>query len=337
MSEFKRFTSLESFAHVYRGQDYFDKKASIQYGAKIKLHGTNAAVRVSPDNYVTAQSRSRDITVDTDNCGFAQWVSLTHDAWAFPPSRMNPEIFRGDVIYYGEWAGKGIQKGDAVTQLDQKYFFVFGVYDEESNTMIVDPAAIEKTIPDLDQIVVLPWDFICEGPLDFNDAEACDKFATELNENVKAIGERDPFIYGMFDVDGPGEGWVLVPMRDPDGEADDTFVDMYWYERMAFKVKTEAHAVKKAKSASRDIEVPAGVYEFVDMFVTEVRCMQGLNEIGVYAAPELTSDFLKWIGQDIKKEGDFEMKDAGLEWKDVSKHVTQSARTWWLNKCQEIE
>jgi len=68
-----------------------------------------------------------------------------------------------------------------------------------------------------------------------------------------------------------------------------------------------------------------------------VRCMQGLNEIGVYAAPELTSDFLKWIGQDIKKEGDFEMKDAGLEWKDVSKHVTQSARTWWLNKCQEIE
>lgn len=339
MGDFKKYTSIESFAHVYRGQDYFDTKTAIHYGAKVKIHGTNAAVRVTKDGEVFAQSRSRDITPDDDNAGFAEWVSLTHDAWAFPPIKsdwIRDSDMIGDVIYYGEWAGKGIQKTDAVTKLDDKYFFIFAVYDAPSDTYIVDPDMIEKTIPDLDNVVVVPWDHIWESPIDYNDAEACDTFATMLADYAEEIGQQDPLIYGIFGVEGPGEGIVVTPMCDP--EADPTnvgTVEAYWYTRMLFKVKTEAHAVQKAK-VSKDIQVPEGVPEFVEMFVTHARCMQGLSEIGAYATAENTGQFLKWIGQDAKKESEIELVDAGLEWKDVAKHVTQAARAWWLVQCGKI-
>lgn len=334
---FKKYTSIESFAHVYRGQDYFDNKVAVHYGAKIKLHGTNGAVRVTEDGTVIAQSRSRDITPQNDNAGFAAWVSATHDAWAFPPAAAGIEGIGGDIIFYGEWAGKGIQKTDAVTKLNDKYFFVFAVYFAGADTFVVDPGMIEKMIPDLDQVVVVPWECAFEVPVDFNNAEACQEFAAELSDLVSQIGERDPFIYGMFGVDGPGEGLVVTPMCDPGMDPIKTgTVDAYWYNRMVFKVKTEAHAVKKGSAASTNMEAPEGVAEFVDMFVTPARCEQGLTEVGGDAIPEKTGYFLKWLGQDVKKESIQELSDMGLEWKDVTKAVNQAARAWWLQKCGDI-
>jgi len=335
MSGFNKFTSIESFAHVFRGQDFYDEKAVVHYGAKIKLHGTNAAVRITSGGAtpatVTAQSRSRDITPETDNCGFARWVADNEDAWLSVTAEGAP-----DITFFGEWAGKGIQKGDAVTKLDQKYFFVFAVQIEDE--MITTPADIEDCIPDLDDVVVLPWDMVFEQTVDFNDPDQCQSFADLLNEHVKRIGERDPFIHGIFGVEGPGEGWVVSPICNPGEDPLEGKLDVYWYNVLAFKVKTEAHMVQKTKkAASKDIEVPAGVVEFVEMFVTPARCEQGVTEAcGGDATPENTGAFLKWIGQDIKKESEQELSDAGLEWKDVTRHVTQAARQWYLDKAQEI-
>lgn len=333
MSEFKRFTSLESFAHVYRGQDFFDEKATVHYGAKIKLHGTNGAVRISPDGDVTAQSRSADITTAADNAGFARWVEGTSAEWATMAQQA------GDIIVYGEWAGKGIQKYDAVTLLDQKYFFVFGILNVPADTFIVAPVAIEEACPDLDDVVVLPWDTVFTAPLDYNDAENCQKFTDRLNDDIVEIGESDPFIYGMFGVSGPGEGWVVSPICNAfevPTESNTTEIDMHWYRTLTFKVKTVAHSVKKTKSAPMVIEVPEGVAEFVEMFVTEARCNQGVYEVAGYADKKFTKDFLKWMGQDVKKESVLELEDAGLEWKDVTKAVSTAAKEWWFEQCQKI-
>lgn len=335
---FKKYTSIESFAHVYRGQDYFDQKVSVNYGAKIKMHGTNAAVRVTPDGYAFAQSRSRDITPEQDNAGFAAWVAETHDAWGFLTESVDEIAPESDIIFYGEWAGKGIQKGDAVCQLNDKYFFVFAVYVAESETYIVDPAMIEALVPDLDQVVVLPWDRAYHDAIDFNDAGLCESFAQMLTEHVESVGERDPFIYNIFGISGPGEGWVLTPMCNPGMDPTKVgTVDEYWYNRLTFKVKTQAHGVKKGKAASKDLEIPEGVPEFVEAFVTPARCEQGLAEIGGVAAPEKTGDFLKWLGQDVKKESAAELSEMMLEWRDVSKHVTAAARVWWLKQCSRID
>lgn len=331
MGAFTKFTSIESFAHVYRNQQRFEteKIVKVHYGAKIKLHGTNAAVRIDGDT-VTAQSRSRDITPEQDNAGFAKWVHDNEDAWRF---KSKTDI--GPVIFYGEWAGKGIQKNDAVTKLDGKYFFIFAVQIGE--TMVTTPADIEEAIPDLDDVLVLPWDMIFTDVVDYSDPDLCQTFSDLLNEQVKRIGERDPFIYNIFGVDGPGEGWVISPICNPGDDPLEGTLDRYWYNTLAFKVKTEAHSVKKSKPASVKVEVPEGVDEFVDMFVTVPRCEQALTEgCDSVAAPERTGDFLKWIGGDIKKESVAELEDAGLEWKQVQKHVATAARRWFLNKCKEI-
>lgn len=77
-----------------------------------KIDGTNAAVVVMDDGRVYAQSRKRLITPETDNFGFAAWV------------RENAAELRalGPGHHYGEWYGRGIQRGYG---LDERRFALF--------------------------------------------------------------------------------------------------------------------------------------------------------------------------------------------------------------------
>jgi hypothetical protein len=80
-----------------------------------KIDGTNAAVVVTPDGDVYAQSRSRVITPADDNYGFARWV----EAHA-------PDLAEGLGVgcHFGEWWGKGIQRGYG---LEHRRFSLFNV------------------------------------------------------------------------------------------------------------------------------------------------------------------------------------------------------------------
>lgn len=326
---FTKFPSIESLAHVVRGQKRFGSPAKVRYGAKIKLHGTNAAVRIEPDGQVFAQSRSQDITPNQDNSGFAAWLEPFKKDWA------NADLPAGTVTFFGEWAGRGIQKGDAVCSLNQKYFFVFAVQIDDE--MLTCPRTIEQMIPDLDDVLVLPWDRVWENPIHMGHDEQLRVFSEELTAGVREIGVRDPFIHGIFDVDGPGEGWVVSPITNLDREDATLGMPRELYATLTFKVKTEAHSVKKGPSAPVTVEVPESVNAFVGMFVTPARCEQALSEgCGGVAEPHQTCAFLKWMGQDIKKESEAELCDSGLEWKDVSKHVTNAACQWWIQKCEAI-
>ena len=80
-----------------------------------KLDGTNAAVGVTDDGVVYAQSRKRLITVDADNYGFARWVAEHEDA-------LRVEL--GPGLHFGEWWGQGIQRKYG---LDEKRFSLFNV------------------------------------------------------------------------------------------------------------------------------------------------------------------------------------------------------------------
>ncbi len=79
-----------------------------------KLDGTNACVVVGEDGSVTAQSRSRAITVGDDNFGFAKWVAD------------NTEELRSLGVGYnfGEWIGAGIQRKYG---LDHRRFYLFPI------------------------------------------------------------------------------------------------------------------------------------------------------------------------------------------------------------------
>jgi len=66
-----------------------------------KIDGTNAAI-VIENGIVKAQSRNRFITPDDDNFGFARWVDANKDALV---------ATLGEGRHFGEWFGKGIQRG----------------------------------------------------------------------------------------------------------------------------------------------------------------------------------------------------------------------------------
>jgi hypothetical protein len=282
----------------------------------VKLHGTNAAVRITDDGTVVAQSRNRDITVEDDNCGFAAWVSEREDTFKNYPSGMT---------IFGEWAGKGIQKVDAVTQVDRK-FHIFAIHKDDK--IFYSPAAIYHTLrSDLpSDTEVIPVSYIL--PFDFSDEGQVKSSLDIVNNIVESIGKVDPYIKDRFGVEGPGEGLVLAPATE----------DRDTWSRFAFKAKCENHQVKKSsKGAASFSETPENANAFVEMFVTNARCEQALWEACDNTAEKSKiPDFLRWVGGDVKKESACELEEMGLEWKKVSGLVNKAAAKWFIQKCEEI-
>lgn len=79
-----------------------------------KIDGTNGQIFVNEDGGVRAGSRNRWLTVEADNFGFARWVQEHADELRT----------LGPGHHYGEWWGKGIQRGYG---LDHKRFSLFNV------------------------------------------------------------------------------------------------------------------------------------------------------------------------------------------------------------------
>lgn len=80
-----------------------------------KIDGTNAAVGITEDGEVYAQSRTRIITPQNDNYGFARWVEKHAES-------LTDEL--GPGLHFGEWWGRGIQRGYGLTT---KRFSLFNV------------------------------------------------------------------------------------------------------------------------------------------------------------------------------------------------------------------
>lgn len=79
-----------------------------------KIDGTNAQVFIADDGAILAGSRSRWITPEDDNFGFARWVGENAD-----------ELRQlGPGRHFGEWWGAGIQRRYGLTE---KRFSLFNV------------------------------------------------------------------------------------------------------------------------------------------------------------------------------------------------------------------
>ena len=133
---------LDTLAYNFRKVSHtFD----VTYRAKVKLHGTNAGIHVLPDGRVSTQSRSRLLTLKKDNAGFAAWVQERQHVFARLNTATRPGVLAeavaaakrggggGGVVHtyvpvvFGEYCGKKIQGGDAITKLKKRVFCVFGV------------------------------------------------------------------------------------------------------------------------------------------------------------------------------------------------------------------
>jgi len=338
---FNKWASIGNFHNVRKTIDAYELHVGpVTYRGKIKLHGTNGGIIVSKNGDVFAQSRSSIIGTGNDNCGFSAWVEQNKDVWVNARDGMFKQI-----TIYGEWVGKGIQKGVSITQVDGKHFAIFAIqlgdYDENGNApMIIDPTVIKNWFADKnvvlpDNVHILPW-YGDDITFDFNDVPSMEAAVEIMNSEVAIVEKCDPWVKEVFGIEGVGEGIVYNPINFV---ADD-MIDRWHLSTFMIKAKGEKHKVQKDRAAVIiDPEVVANINEFVDKFATVQRFEQGTAEINRGEMSydfKLIGPFLGWVSKDIAKESNDELKVSGLEWRQVNKTVTSRAREWYLSKIAEF-
>lgn len=311
MDGFQSWFKISQFRNVVKWAN-INQVYKVSYRPKVKLHGTNAGVRILGGK-VQAQSRNQDITVENDNVGFAAWVKEREQDFL--------DTGLDDCIIYGEWCGPGVQKGTSIQLIKERVFCVFAVYDIIYPVYVVSPDTIRDIIDDIDGLYVIPW-FGESFSVDFSRPDSRVAFAELVNGQVNDVESCDPFVLDTFGVSGIGEGLVYYPIDTDIGSENEAF------KELTFKAKGEAHRVAQRKKAAVSTISSVTLNGFVDMFVTSTRVIHGVNEAcqGQYDR-RLTGDLLKWIGNDIRTEGADELVESGLVWKDVAKLVANRARS----------
>ncbi len=326
---FVAFPSIEGFHHIVKYVTAFPDviKEPVQYRGKVKLHGTNAGIRIFKGE-VVAQSRTQLIDPKNDNAGFARWVESCSAYWA--------GIGIEDGVVFGEWCGQGIMKGTAINQIGKKVFAVFAIF--AGDKLIADPEAIEALLGPVTgnevqpsderphNVYVLPWHgeaFV----IDYCSQSSMRETVPNLNVVVENVEQCDPWVKKVFGVEGIGEGVVYYPQTEK--------VEMF--NNLAFKAKGEKHRVAHTKEAVQMApEVAQNISDFVTMFVTEPRCEQGLAAIGGDALMPKMKDYLQWMMADIAKESKDELEASGMTFEQVQKATLTSCREWFIKKSRTI-
>lgn len=325
-------TEIDNFHTVRKTLAHYPEllcdRTMITYRAKVKLHGTNAGVRVDPDGTVTAFSRSNVITPENDNAGFAKWVKEREDMFNTP----RPSV---PYVIYGEWCGPGIQKGVAVSRIPEKIFAVFAARVGEAFEDIIDiPSLLTAFVKDIPGAYVIPW-FNDEETFAVDwtaDAEALQPVLDRINARVCEVEAKDPWISEVFNIDGVGEGLVMYAMA---GESKYKFA-----ADLMFKAKGEKHAVvSKTKPAQADPTAAKNLNDFVAIVVTPARLEQGAAAVsGGTGACDMKNmgAFLQWMNADLIKETSAEMAASGLDKKIAYKACMTAARNWFLAEAKKL-
>ena len=331
----------QTIKHIKDSAKYHDVPLpTIKFEGTVKIHGTNAGVVRTQNGVIYAQSRERIITPESDNMGFAAFVKVNEDYFntVFDYIKEVCGNTGESIQLYGEWFGKGIQKGVGVSEVE-KHFTIFKVRisdNAESQNwlnakdikLISYIAAVKSSKEKLVNVSTI-YDFpTYTVEVDFNNPELSQNNFIELTEHV----ERDCPVARTFLPDAPegsliGEGlvWTAIECSEPKINIDGVM----------FKTKGEKHSVSKVKTlVAIDLEKVASVDEFVEKTVTENRLKQGidkLGEMGLEIDSKNTGDYLKWVMSDVFKEELETLVGSGLTTKDVSGKMATKARTYFLN------
>lgn len=335
---FVKFPSIDQFRNVCRevSQHFAGRPLpTITFRGTTKIHGTNAAIMFK-DGKILFQSRNRSLTVDNDNAGFAEYmtqftqggnrdltlrslvVQLNERGYHLQTAAKAP-------IFYGEWCGKGIQKGVAVSEVE-KMFVIFAValVDKETGEPEWVPFDDWKhiEIPEY-RIFNITRFGVWEREVDFANAQEAVNGLVALTEEV----ERECPVGKHFGVSGIGEGVVWTAVHEG--------------RSYRFKVKGAKHSVTKVKKlAAVDVAKLNSIKEFVEHTVTENRLNQAIQYM-----EEMNLDhkdirnigaFLRWLANDVFKEESDTMEKSGLEKKDISKYIADVGKQWYLKRMQDI-
>ena len=310
----------------------------VPYGAKIKLHGTNGAVRVCSDGEVFVSSRTKIITPKDDNAAFAAFVEEHKASWTGKiRSRMEDlGMGRADLILFGEWCGPKINRAVAVCSIPERVFAVFAarvITPGREDMYIVDPAILSLLVEGIQRVHVLPWVEEFRVEIDFTKKpDELQKEMAQVNDLVASVEAEDPWVKSVFGIEGLGEGVVLYPMS-PEG------VTIEGYKNLVWKAKGEKHqTVAHSKPAQPDPTVVQGTKAFAELVVTPARLKQGARAVTqdgqLVFSPTTIGQFLRWIREDVEKETRAELEASGLDAKLAYQACIQKARAWYQEQLK---
>lgn len=331
---------------------------NITYRAKVKLHGTNSSVQIiSKKGKVIAQSRSRILSLSSDNAGFASWVNTVKEKF------LNEKIIKfceeeklERLVIFGEWIGPGVQSGVAASKISEKVFCPFAMImitegSEGKQIISSSPDLMEYLVKDIPNVHVIPW-YMPENDCKnlevtftketWRNEEKIDDLLNSLNEYVEKIDKSDPFIKELFGVEGTGEGLVFYPFYLDDLmelSFYNEFSDRDQFSKYVFKAKGMSHKLsnKQKKSIQASPENYASIEEYAKSVCTSSRLEQGVREISdgeLKFESKKIPEFVKWIQNELIKETSDEIAQLGVEAKSALKVATRHATNWYLKQMK---
>lgn len=320
----EKYSSIRQFRHVVKDiHDFYGEGFSpkLIFKGTVKAHGTNASVLITNDGIQYPQSRSNILTIENDNYGFAKWHCDNTDAFTNFKKLINfnfTNTIDRSIVIYGEWCGKGIQKGVAISECE-KFFYVFGVKVlngdmDGTHYWLNDYLLLSNKDSNIIDAREIKQYFI---DIDFKNPHISQDKLIEITNEVEKkcpIGE-------YYGINGAGEG-VVWENIDSNGR------------RLSFKVKSKKHSVTKVKKlAEVDIEKLNSIQEFIDYAVTENRLEQALLETcGIDPDRKLLGKFIKWVSDDVLKEEGDTLESNNLTIKDIGYALSKKSKKWFFDR-----
>lgn len=314
-----------------RSYDISIKDTNCFFANGILVHNSNAGISYNNVSGLWAQSRESIITPQKDNMGFAWFVESHKDVITKLINQVqekeNVDLNYNTITIYGEWVGKGIQKGVGISSLD-KSLFIFGVKispfevdgaDKQPAAYWVDHTYLRSSenkiynINDYDTYTV---------EIDFNYPELIQNKLVEL---TLAVEDECPVSKAFGHPNTVGEG--IVFSAEHNGIV------------YRFKSKGELHAGKsKVKILySVDDEKIKKIIEIADKVTPSWRLAQMIEKScnlmnGGNLERSKLGEYIRLVINDIIKEDSDIIAEAGLEPKDINKYVSEIARKYFFEQ-----
>lgn len=221
------------------------------------------------------------------------------------------ELYDGqNIVFHGEWCGKGIQK--EISYSDNKQFWCFDVRVNEDFLPWEDAWQKAATLG-LNTIPVYK-----EGKITVDDLNEILK----MDSKVAEINGKKDMIEGV--VIKP-----LTPRRDNRGN---------WlyakYKNIRFS------ETKSGKQHPHKAPAPISAIEFADEFTTKNRLLHVLDKLKErdinVTEMNAMGPVLKGMQEDVLKEGRAEFEKLEIEWNVVSKLISTKTRNLFIEYLNEI-
>ena len=330
----KCFSSIEQFRHIVERVRIWAEKTGSQlptltFQGTPKLHGTNSGIfreKGGDGTFVFgAQSRKQVLTKANQHYEFLPFVqSIPKDELKrlFDTACHSLGIDCGEdrVTLFGELIGPGVQRGVAISSLQERQLVIFqvAVGSEYAGNHI------EIALPECNIHNILSVDTFAVK-VDFSSPESA---AKKMEEITLAVEKRCPWA-AKFGVEGVGEGIVWTCKERP------TDSDLW------FKTKGQKHSEKvKKKVIEVSPEKMKSIEECVEKILTGARLEKGLDHLkeqGLTIDLCNTGQFLGYIGKELQREERDTIAVSELKWKALWKVAANKARHYFHKEARKMK